>query len=209
MIQKVFTCLIVSLCGRPLSWCYAGLVELFIVKGSHRCRATIAVVVLMTFTDIFHSNQCGQMTALKVTIHNTKSICSIWYHAKETERQKPWKKQKKTDRVWVYLVRLRGGGGLRGHRGVRLSVGVLRGGLVVLIGSIRGRDNRPCRLNWSWSIGCRHCMSNSRGRLDAVGGCRGMGVGWGRLSTAEGWSKLWWRVTFLKRKSKDVSTNSR
>lgn len=94
------------------------------------------------------------------------------------------KKQKKTDRVRVYLVRLRGGGRLRGHRGVRLPVGILRRGLVVLIGRVGGRDHRPCCLDWSWSIGCRHCMSNSGGRLDAVGGRRGMGVGWGRLSTA-------------------------
>lgn len=106
---------------------------------------------------------------------------------KNKQRQK---KEKKTDRVRVYLVRLRGGGGLRGRRGVRLSVGVLRGGLVALIGSIRGRDNRPCCLNWSWSVGCGHGMSNSGGLLDAVSGRRGMGVGWRRLSTAGERSKL-------------------
>lgn len=117
---------------------------------------------------------------------------------KETETQKSSKKQKKTDRVGVYLVRLRGGGGLRGRRGVWLSVGILRRGLVVLIGSIGGRDNRPCCLNRSWSVGCRHCMSNSGGRLDTVGGRRGVGVGWGRLSTAGGRSKLRWRVALKK-----------
>lgn len=57
---------------------------------------------------------------------------------------------------------------------------------MVLIGSVRSGDNRPCCLNWSWSVGCCHCMCDSGGLLDAVGGRRGMGVGWGRLSAAGG-----------------------
>lgn len=90
------------------------------------------------------------------------------------KQAKTSKKQKKTDRVRVHLVRLRGGSRLRGSRGLRLPVGILRGGLVVLIGSIGGRDHRPRRLDWSRSVGCRHCMANRGGLLDAVGGRRGM-----------------------------------
>lgn len=55
---------------------------------------------------------------------------------------------------------------------------------MVLIGSIGGRDHRPRCLDRSRSVGCRHCMANRGGLLDAVGGRRGMGVGWGRLGTA-------------------------
>lgn len=102
-----------------------------------------------------------------------------------TEKQKSSRKQKETDRVRVYLVRLWGGGGLWGRRWFRLPVGVLRGGLVALIGRVRGRDHRPGCLDWSWRVGCSHCMRYSWGLLYTVTGCRGMGVGWGRLSTEE------------------------
>lgn len=98
-------------------------------------------------------------------------------------KQNPWRKQKVTDRIRVYLVRLWGGGGLWGSWGVWLPVGIVWGGLVALIGSVRGRDHRPGCLDWSWRVGCSHCMSHSWSLLDAVTGCRGMGVGLGRLGT--------------------------
>lgn len=77
---------------------------------------------------------------------------------------------------------------------------------MVLIGSVRGRDYRPCCLDWSWSIGCRHCVSNSGSLLDTVGGRRGMGVGWRRLSTGGGGVKV--KSDSFKQESKDASINN-
>lgn len=88
-----------------------------------------------------------------------------------------------TYRFRVYLVRLWGGGGLRGRRGVWLPVCVVRGRLVALIGGVRSSDHGPGCLDRSSSIGRSHCVSHGWSLLHAVTGCRGMGIGRGRLGT--------------------------
>lgn len=130
------------------------------------------------------------ITALSKPIYvNIKQKSTIYdarvfrqYHARRNCKAQS-RKQKETDRVWVYLKRLWGGGGLGRCRWFWLSVSVLRRGLVALISSVRGRDHRPGCLDRSWRIGCSHSMCYSWSLLDTVTGCRRMGVGWRRLST--------------------------
>lgn len=99
-------------------------------------------------------------------------------------------KQKDTDHVRVYLVRLRGGGGLWGRRRFWLPKSVLWRGLVALIGWVGCRDHRPGRLDRSWRVGGCHSMYHSWGLLDTVTGCRGVGVRCRRLST-KGHERKW------------------
>lgn len=104
---------------------------------------------------------------------------------KKLRRRNHKRSRKQTDRVCVYLVRLWGGGGLWGRRRFRLPVGIVRGGLVTLIGWVRCSDDRPGCLDRGWRVGRSHSVSHSWSLLDAVTGCGGMGVGWGGLGTDE------------------------
>lgn len=132
------------------------------------------------------------VAALNLVATQKKKTENITYdNIMQVRSRNSWRKKKETDHVRVYLVRLRGGGGLRGCRWFWLPVGVLRRGLVALIGWVRSRDHRPGRLDRSGRVGGRHSMSYSWGLLDAVAGCRGVGVRSGRLSAEkrERWEK--------------------